>query len=124
MERMSFIDWLDRELSERGWNDHQLARRAGISHSVISKARRGTMPKWEACAAIARALNIPADLVFRQAGLLPALPDEESALVELRALIAQLTPRDRFELVQIARLKAHLYADRQKRRALHGQQGE
>jgi transcriptional regulator with XRE-family HTH domain len=124
MERMSFIDWLERELSERGWNDHQLAQRAGISHSVISKARRGTMPKWEACAAIAGALNIPAELVFRRAGLLSALPDEESALVELRALIPQLTSRDRLELVQIARLKARLYEERQKQRALRGQQGE
>jgi transcriptional regulator with XRE-family HTH domain len=62
---MSFIEWLDRELAERGWNDHQLAYHAGISHSVISKARRGTAPRWDACAAIAGALNIPADLVCR-----------------------------------------------------------
>jgi transcriptional regulator with XRE-family HTH domain len=117
MERMSFVDWLDRELAERGWNDHQLAGRAGISHSVISKARRGTAPRWDACAAIAGALNIPADLVFRQAGLLPPLPDEETALVELRLLLPQLSPRDRLELVQIARLKIHLHAERQASRA-------
>lgn len=114
---MRFIDWLDRELSERGWNDHQLAQRAGISHSVISKARRGVMPRWEACAAIAGALNLPADLVFRQAGLLPLLPEDESLLAELRALLSQLTPRDRLELVQIARLKVQLYEARQMRRA-------
>jgi transcriptional regulator with XRE-family HTH domain len=124
MEQMRFIDWLDRELSERGWNDHQLANRSGISHSVISKARHGTAPKWEACAAIAEALNLPADLVFRQAGLLPILPDEESALAELRALLPQLSGRDRIELVQIARLKARLCEERQRRRALRGQEGE
>jgi transcriptional regulator with XRE-family HTH domain len=108
MEWTSFIDWLDRELAERGWNDYQLAHRAGLSHSVISKARRGHTPRWEACAAIAGALRLPAELVFRRAGLLPPLPEDESALAELRALIPQLTPRDRQELVQIARLKLRL----------------
>lgn len=112
---MNFIDWLDRELSERGWNDHQLAQRAGISHSVISKARRGAMPKWDACAAIAAALDLPAELVFSQASLLPAVGEEQRALLELRALLAQLTPRDRLELVQFARLKVRLSEERRRR---------
>lgn len=120
---MRFIDWLDQELRERGWNDHQLAQRAGLSHSVISKARRGVLPRWEACAAIAGALNLPADLVFRYAGLLPPLPDEEASLVELRALLARLSPRDRQELVQIARLKAKLYEERQRRHARSEMEG-
>jgi transcriptional regulator with XRE-family HTH domain len=124
MEQMSLIDWLDRELAERGWNDHQLAQHAGISHSVISKARRGTMPRWDACAAIAAALNVPADLIFRQAGLLPPMPEEEAALLELRLLLPQLSPRDRLELVQIARLKIHLHTERQARRASRPSPGD
>jgi transcriptional regulator with XRE-family HTH domain len=123
MEPMNFVDWLDRELSLRGWNDHQLAQRAGISHSVMSKARRGTMPKWEACAAIAAALNLPAEVVFRQAGLLPELGEEKSALLELRLLLPQLSPRDRLELVQIARLKMRLNEERQKRQEKRGETG-
>jgi transcriptional regulator with XRE-family HTH domain len=119
MEQKSFIEWLDHELAERGWNDNQLANRAGISHSVISKARRGTMPRWDACAAIASALNIPADLVFRQAGLLPPLADEEAVLIELRFLISQLPARDRNELMQIARLKVQRHTERQAQRASH-----
>lgn len=119
MEQKRFIEWLDSELAERGWNDHQLANRAGISHSVISKARRGTMPRWDACASIAGALNVPADLVFRKAGLLPPLADEEAVLIELRYLISQLSTRDRYELMQIARLKIQRQAERQAQQSSH-----
>jgi transcriptional regulator with XRE-family HTH domain len=103
-----FILWLDAQLSDRNWSDHQLARKAGISHSVISKARRGIPPKWDACAAIASALDLPPEVVFRQAGLLPPLPPAQGEIEEWRHLLAQLSPKDRYELLQIARLKLRL----------------
>ncbi len=101
-----FIDWLDEQLRFKGWNDRQLALRAGISHSVISKARTGNLPKWEACLALAAALDVPAELVFRQAGLLPPLEGECAEAEELRLLLPRLLEDDRRELLQIARLKA------------------
>jgi len=106
-----FIEWLDEQLKQLGWNDHQLARQAGISHSVISKARAGTTPKWEACVALAAALNLPAEIVFRHAGLLPDVEDACPELAELHALLPLLSEYDRRELVQIARLKIRLYRE-------------
>ena len=103
-----FVVWLDTQLSERNWSDHQLARKAGISHSVISKARRGISPKWDACAAIASALDLPPEVVFREAGLLPRLPPAQGEIEEWRHLLAQLPAKDRYELLQIARLKLRL----------------
>ncbi len=103
-----FIEWLDEQLKQLGWNDHQLARRAGISHSVVSKARTGITPKWEACVAIAAALNLPAETVFRRAGLLPEVDGACPELAELHALLPLLSEYDRRELVQIARLKIRL----------------
>jgi transcriptional regulator with XRE-family HTH domain len=74
-----FISWLDQELSSRNWSDYQLAKKAGISHSVISKARSSSPPKWDACLAISKALNVSPITVFRKAGLLPASKDDTSA---------------------------------------------
>jgi len=107
-ESVSFIDWLDGQLIARNWSDHKLARRAGISHSVISKARHGTPPKWDACMAIAAALDLPPEHVFRHAGLLQPLPDEEGELEEWRHMLARLPKKERYELMQIARLKLRL----------------
>jgi transcriptional regulator with XRE-family HTH domain len=103
-----FVFWLDKQLSDRNWSDHRLARKAGISHSVISKARKGIPPKWDACAAIAVALDLPPEVVFRHAGLLPPLPPTQGEIEEWRYLLAQLSAKDRYELLQIARLKLRL----------------
>jgi transcriptional regulator with XRE-family HTH domain len=108
MQRSEFVIWLDQELLQHGWSDHQLARRAGLSHSVISKARSGASPKWEACEALARALDLPPEIVFRKAGLLSPLSGEPADLEEWRHLLALLPERDRYELLQIARLKLSL----------------
>jgi len=103
-----FIAWLDQELAMRGWTDNQLARHAGISHSVISRARSGVTPKWQACEALAAALELPAELVFRKAGLLPPVDGDQAWLEEWKHVLAQLSERDRHELLRIARLKLEL----------------
>lgn len=105
-----FLTWLDQQLAQRGWSDHYLARRAGLSHSVLSKARNGTPPRWEACEALARALDLPPETVFRQAGLLEPLPAEQADLEAWRYLLGRLSARDRYELLQIARMKVALQA--------------
>jgi transcriptional regulator with XRE-family HTH domain len=107
-ETSKFIHWLNRELSSRGWSDNQLARQAGISHSVISRARSGHLPKWEACEALAVALGLPAELVFRKAGLLPLETGDDLHLDEWKYVLARLTEKDRCELLRIARIKLEM----------------
>lgn len=85
-----FIAWLDQKLSDKGWTDYQLAKNANISHSVISKARSGTLPKWEACEKIAGALGVPVELAFRKAGLLKQRDDIDETLEEANMLLAEL----------------------------------
>ena len=106
--KLDFITWLDQELGRRGWSDNQLAKRAGISHSVISKARSGSLPKWEACEAIAGALRMPPETVFRAASLLPKETEGEVDFDEWRYILALLPEKERYELLQIARLKLEL----------------
>ena len=104
----AFVAWLDAELEQRNWSYNQLARRAGLSHSMLSRVRAGAPPGWSICHAVAGALDLPPEEVFRQAGLLPPIPVEQAEYEQLRYLLTQLSEEDRQELIEIARLKLRL----------------
>jgi transcriptional regulator with XRE-family HTH domain len=78
---MSFINWLNQELKERRWQQKDLAEAAGVSDSTITLVLKGDRkPGADLCNGIARAFGIPPEEVFRMAGLLPALPEEDDEL--------------------------------------------
>lgn len=90
---VDLIDWLNRELRERGWSQRELARRAGVSGATISQVlSMQQRPTWEFCASVARALRVPVDDLFVLAGLKrpPAEPirEEQEVLELLRSLPA------------------------------------
>ena len=98
-----FTVWLNHQLRMRGWSDYHLARLAGISPSVFSKARSGSLPRWDACVKIADALDLPAEYVFRQAGLLPIEDDDANGLkAALDAIYAKASERQREDILQFA----------------------
>ena len=98
-----FVKWLDREIQARGLTDAELARRGGIVQSVISGARAGKLPGWDACAGIAKGLGLPAEVVFRQAGHLPPLPGLDTVKVELDHLYSLATPEQQREVLDFVR---------------------
>lgn len=99
----AFIQWLDNQLAENHLTDHQLAKKAGISHSVISKARNGTLPKWEACVAIARALEVDPIEVFRAAGLVQPPPDLDPDFERLKSVYNKVPEKQRRLAVRLVR---------------------
>lgn len=90
-----FTAWLDSEMQLRGLTDAALAKRGGFSKSVISKARAGNIPGWEACKSIAAGLNLPAEIVLRAAGHLPQIPQPDQQQQELDHLYRQAMPEIR-----------------------------
>lgn len=78
-----FLRWFDTELSKLHLTDYQFARKAGITHPVISKARKGKLPGWDACVKIAMALRVDPVEVFRMVGLLPKRLNRKPALDNL-----------------------------------------
>jgi hypothetical protein len=97
-----FLKWIEGEEAKKGWTDYRLAKEAKISTSVLSKARNeGLMPKWDACVAIANALDVSPITAFRMASLLPPGPDEEVSLEDWGHLLAQMTPGERDDLMRI-----------------------
>ena len=73
----NFSGWLQEELKKRGMSQADLSRKSGLSTAAVSRIMGGSRGVGaEACTAIARALKLPPETVFRQAGLLPWEPEE------------------------------------------------
>jgi hypothetical protein len=85
-----FLRWFDNELSKLHLTDYQFAHRAGITHPVISKARKGKLPGWEACVKIAIALHVDPIEVFRMVGLLPKRANHNPSMENLVYLCENL----------------------------------
>ena len=70
--KSAFLTWLQNAIRDRQWSISELARRSGVSQSHLSNIISGNRKASAATlSALARALNLPADLVFSKAGLLP-----------------------------------------------------
>jgi transcriptional regulator with XRE-family HTH domain len=90
-----FSQWLESELEERGWRPADLAHRAELPNATLSRILNGHRRAGpEVCVALAAALEVPPEQVFRLAGLLPPAPpaveEEEMALGLFRSLDAQM----------------------------------
>lgn len=91
VDKMDFTYWLQSEREKRSWSQSDLARFSGLNRAVINKLETGTEPMPKTLIAIARALHLPADLVFEKAGLLP--PKSELS-AKKRELLARLENAD------------------------------
>lgn len=101
----SFIFWLDDKLKEKGWTDNQLAKKAGFSHPVISKARSGIQAiGYESCIKIAKVFDIPPEVVLEKAGLLPPSPQRSIREAEAVYLFNQLPPEKQEDFIKIIRV--------------------
>ena len=104
---MRFQEWLQQELNERDWTYADLADRAHIGKSTISMIMSEVRnPGSETCRAIARALTLPPEIVFRKAGLLPPTPDDEEDLLEAIHLLRLHTKGQREFILQQLRASA------------------
>ena len=87
----TFTDWLLNEMNKREWSQAELARKCNTTTATISRIINGERRIGNDIAtAIAQAFHIPADEVFRQAGLLPPQPDTDPVLDELNYKLASL----------------------------------
>jgi len=101
---IAFPDWIRQELNRRGWDQSELARRAGVVPSTISMIiNEQKQPGPEACLGIARAFKEAPAYVFRLAGLLPELKTSEEKIERLNDLFDQLSPEDQARLILVVR---------------------
>lgn len=101
-----FVAWLNSQMEGKGWGIRETARRAGVSHPVISDILNlRKKPSFETCKALAELFEFPPEYVMRLAGLLQQLPNRDPDDEEMLHLFGQLDEGDQEEILQIARLK-------------------
>jgi transcriptional regulator with XRE-family HTH domain len=110
-----FNDWLVKEMSKRGWSQSDLARSSELNRAVINKLLNGqSLPSPPTLEAIARAFKVPVEQVFRIAGLLPEIPENESYLEEAIHHIRQIQDPQR-KATLLSLIKA-LYSEEEQER--------
>jgi transcriptional regulator with XRE-family HTH domain len=103
------VTLINTELDRRGWTLSELARRAGLSRSTFHATLTGkNAVTFEFCAAVAEAINVPPEQVFRLAGLLPPVADGET-VSQITYLARQL---DQDKLMVLREFAEYLYGKR------------
>ena len=91
----SFSGWLLRELKVRDMSQSDLARIAGLGSGTISNIVSGNRKVGqETLVKIAHALRLPDETVFRAAGLLPQVSEEDAKFKDWKYLLEKLSERD------------------------------
>ena len=95
--------WLLGEIDHRGWRQADLARRAGVTtgglNGVITGDRK---PGRDMLVALARALSLPVDEMYRAAGILPE-SNTPAGYAELQQLYLHTNDKTRQEILEYAR---------------------
>jgi DNA-binding XRE family transcriptional regulator len=84
--------------------------RTAISDVITGKAN----PGYTLCASIGNALEMPAESVFRVAGLLPENPDIDEERELILHEVAKLTKDDQEEVLAFIQMKRNLREKRNK----------
>jgi transcriptional regulator with XRE-family HTH domain len=89
MDKTKFSEWLRLELGKRTWSQAELARRSGISAAQITRILSGERGIGEeALSAIASALRLPTEEVYRAAGLLPTKAEADEITERAQHIIS------------------------------------
>jgi transcriptional regulator with XRE-family HTH domain len=103
--------FISRSLKERSWSMRELARRSGLSVTTISDVVSGKAnPGLDFCRGVARALDLPPEMVLRLAGLLPSVPESTLKEQRVRYYFNRLSPEQQ-ELI-LETMKAWYEASR------------
>ncbi len=88
-----FSEWLEAQLKIRELKPADLTYQTkigtGTIYNVLNRTRK---PGPDVCRAIANALNLPEETIFRRAGLLTSKPGTNESVEEVVYLFQQLSP--------------------------------
>ena len=84
-------EWLSNEMDKRKWSQADLARNAELNRAVINKLLNGqpSTPRPATLEAIARAFKVPLEKIYRVAGLLPEVNENDAMAEEMLHILNQ-----------------------------------
>jgi transcriptional regulator with XRE-family HTH domain len=92
MDKIRFGEWIAREREKRGWSQADLARYAGLHRQSLYKIENGeASPAVETFIALATALDISPNVLFRKAGLLPPIDENDAWADDMTNRMSKLT---------------------------------
>ena len=102
--------WVKAERERRGWSQSELARRAGLAQSYISRmeVNARTKPSLKVVEQLAHAFEIRPDQLMQAVGTISSAPSEDFAMsledwsLKLKQLGAQLTLAERSAIIEHA----------------------
>ena len=109
MTKQRFIDYVQGEMDTRGWTRAELARRAHVDPSTITRLLNGERaPTVDVVGAIATALKEPPLTLIKMAGLLPDgvppyPPLQDASIREISDLLRDMTPDERVQVIDYAK---------------------
>jgi transcriptional regulator with XRE-family HTH domain len=109
----NFGDWLLREIKKRDWTSSDLAKAARISRGTLSNILSGTRGLGNnTINAIAKALKLPPEQVYRAAGFLPPKSEEEELIEKIKYIFETLPPEEQDNVIEYARMRRRLAEDK------------
>jgi transcriptional regulator with XRE-family HTH domain len=105
----NFGEWLVAELERRDLTQSDLSRMSGLSRGTLSNivsSTRGRGPS--SLLAIAKALKLPPEQVFRTAGLLPPALKSDEETERIVYEMSDLTPQEKEEVLAFINMKRNL----------------
>jgi transcriptional regulator with XRE-family HTH domain len=103
-----FNDWLLSQLQERGWSQADLHRASGLTTAAVSRYLQGRIPNEAALRKIARAFRLPAEEVFRHAGILPPASKKDELIEKIVHELNDLPEEARDEIYQYVQLRREI----------------
>jgi transcriptional regulator with XRE-family HTH domain len=101
-----FGAWLLNELRQRGMSQYELARISGVPRSRITYMITGKQHGSASMLTdLAHALNLPVDLVFVKAGILPVDPELSQIKRIFIDLVKRMPDQDAETLLSLVRLQ-------------------
>jgi transcriptional regulator with XRE-family HTH domain len=113
-------EWITSEINKRGWSQADLAHRMGFSPGQVSHVITGQRkPSPEFLDALARALKVQPEAVFRAAGLLPPEKQIEvdPRLDKLNAMLSTLSEEEQEEVLDMVEVFIRHKAEKGRRGA-------
>jgi transcriptional regulator with XRE-family HTH domain len=102
-----FLNWLDGELNERGWDDAEVARRGDFSATTLTNIRKGRRkPGIKLANGLAVAFGLDPNFVSAKAGLVPDYTrmdneKDEKDIQRIRRFFSQMEPATRDNYIAV-----------------------